>query len=284
MMRLQELGIEFRTTDEGMVRQLGDARRADGTERTRVFQLEGRSAIDYEGDACRIGIASALDPADEERARRDADTIVAGLVDGSISVDVSAVPPELADAARAAAGGDAATARSMVLDGSLGAEALAGGPRTCRASWRWCANGSAPRSVSSPRTRSPARRDASSGPFPRTTSSTRSARRVFQRLGRPDAVLEVEVDPTRVDAVEQPSSVRLPLRPHDLHRLRHPGIGLGARPSEVVERAQHVVVPVVRERELEVRRLHDLARALAAEEVALEQVLLTAAPRGAHLR
>ena len=127
MMRLQELGIEFRTTDEGMVRQLGDARRADGTERTRVFQLEGRSAIDYAGDACRIAIASALDPADEEQARRDADSIVAGVVDGSISVDVSAVPPELADAARAAAGGDAATARSMVLDGSLGAEALAGG-------------------------------------------------------------------------------------------------------------------------------------------------------------
>ena len=127
MMRLQELGIEFRTTDEGMVRQLGDARRADGTERTRVFQLEGRSAIDYAGDACRIAIASALDPADEARARRDADTIVAGVVDGSISVDVSAVPPELADAARAAAGGDAATARSMVLDGSLGADALAGG-------------------------------------------------------------------------------------------------------------------------------------------------------------
>ena len=42
MMRLQELGIEFRTTDEAMVRQLGDGRRADGTERTRVFQLEGR--------------------------------------------------------------------------------------------------------------------------------------------------------------------------------------------------------------------------------------------------
>ena len=48
MMRLQELGIEFRTTDEGMVRQLGDARRADGTEHTRVFQLEGRSAIDVD--------------------------------------------------------------------------------------------------------------------------------------------------------------------------------------------------------------------------------------------
>ena len=50
------------------------------------------------------------------------------VIDGSISVDVTAVPPELADPARAAAGGDEATARAMVLDGALDG-ALAGGNR-----------------------------------------------------------------------------------------------------------------------------------------------------------
>ena len=67
MMRLQELGIEFRVTDDGMVRQLGERRRADGSETTTVFQLEGAAALLYDGPACRIAIASALDP-DSERA------------------------------------------------------------------------------------------------------------------------------------------------------------------------------------------------------------------------
>ena len=49
MMRMQELGIEFRVTDEGLVRQLGPSRRADGTETTRVFQLQGVEALDYSG-------------------------------------------------------------------------------------------------------------------------------------------------------------------------------------------------------------------------------------------
>jgi hypothetical protein len=45
---------------------------------------------------------------------------------------------------------------------------------------------------------------------------------------RSDAALEVEVDATRVDTVEQPPAVGLPLRSHDLHGLRHPGILVGA--------------------------------------------------------
>jgi hypothetical protein len=127
MMRLQELGIEFRTTDEGMVRQLGDGRRADGSERTRVFQLEGRDAIDYDGDACLVAIASALDPTEETAASQDTDAIVAGIVDGSISIDVAAVGAESADAAQAAAAGDADAARALLLDRRLGAGALTGG-------------------------------------------------------------------------------------------------------------------------------------------------------------
>ena len=70
MMRLQELGIEFRVTDEGMVRQLGDARRADGTERTRVFQLEAAAALDYSGPACRVGHRQRARPGRGGRGRR----------------------------------------------------------------------------------------------------------------------------------------------------------------------------------------------------------------------
>jgi hypothetical protein len=81
-----------------------------------------------------------------------------------------------------------------------------------------------------------------------------------------------------MDPVEQPPAVGLPLRPHDRNGLRHPAIRVRPRPSEVVECAQHVVVPVVRKRELEISRYGDLPCAPATEQAALEQVLLTAAP------
>ena len=47
---------------------------------------------------------------------------------------------------------------------------------------------------------------------------------------------------------ESRRSPAIPAR-HD-HRLGHPGVWVRARPPEVVQRTQHVVVPVVREREL----------------------------------
>src|SRR3954447_20997880 len=95
---------------------------------------------------------------------------------------------------------------------------------------------------------------------------------------RADLALDVEVDATGVDPVEQPPAVGLALRPHELDALGHARIGVGARVAEVVEGAQHVVVPVVGEREVEVLGLHHVARALAPEEAPLEQVLLAAAP------
>src|SRR5579872_1944842 len=94
--------------------------------------------------------------------------------------------------------------------------------------------------------------------------------------------LEIEINPPRMDAVEQPPAVRLPLGPNDRHRLRHPGLGIRTRTPEVVQRPQHVVVPVVRERELQVRRPDDIPRAPAAEQPAFEQVLLTTPPGRAH--
>lgn len=65
MMWMQERGIEFRVDDDIMVRQLGESRRADGTETTTVFQLQGTEALTYAGDACPIGVSSALTPEEE---------------------------------------------------------------------------------------------------------------------------------------------------------------------------------------------------------------------------
>ncbi len=82
-----------------------------------------------------------------------------------------------------------------------------------------------------------------------------------------------------VEAVERPTAVRLTLRPHDVDGFCHPGVGCGTGATEVVECSQHVVVPVVRERGVEVGRVDHVPRAAASEQPALEQVLLTAAPR-----
>src|SRR5215469_15483572 len=101
---------------------------------------------------------------------------------------------------------------------------------------------------------------------------------------RAHAFLEIEIDAPRMDVVEQPPAVGLPLRPHDVHRLRHPRIRVRARPAEVVERAQHVVVPVVGKRELQIRGPYHVPRALAPEQSPLQQVLLTAPASLAHLR
>jgi len=69
MMWLQERDIEFRVDDEGMVRQLGEARRADGTEPTRIFQLEGVAARTFDGPECLLAEASLLTTEDDASVR-----------------------------------------------------------------------------------------------------------------------------------------------------------------------------------------------------------------------
>jgi hypothetical protein len=70
MMWLQERGIEFRVDDDGMVRQLGDARRADGSEPTRIFQLEGVAARTFDGPECLLAEASLLTAEDDASVRQ----------------------------------------------------------------------------------------------------------------------------------------------------------------------------------------------------------------------
>lgn len=79
MMWMQERGIEFRVDDEGMIRQLGEARRADGTEPTTIFQLQGSDARTYDGPACVVAEASSLADGDDASVRSLVDAAAADL-------------------------------------------------------------------------------------------------------------------------------------------------------------------------------------------------------------
>jgi hypothetical protein len=122
MMRLQELDIEFRVTDEGMVRQLGESRRADGTEPARIFQLQGPEALLYDGDACLVVLASELPAGDEGTARERAEDLAARLAGGEIVVDDAALADAdstLGPVLQAARNGDLSAARAIVYGGHL---------------------------------------------------------------------------------------------------------------------------------------------------------------------
>jgi hypothetical protein len=123
MMRLQEMGIEFRVIPEGDVRQLGERRRADGTEPTTLYQFEGVEALTYAGPACPLSITSARTPEEEAAAGVLAETLAGALTSGGLVVDIATLDPAAEadalarlDAARA---GDAAAAERIVLDGTL---------------------------------------------------------------------------------------------------------------------------------------------------------------------
>jgi hypothetical protein len=123
MMRLQDLGIEFRVATSGMVRQLGPRREADGTEPTTIFQLEGVEALTYSGPACTLALASARTPEEEDNAALLAETLQNTLTTGGLTVDSAGLDPAAEGAAldllEAARAGDPAAARRLVLDGTL---------------------------------------------------------------------------------------------------------------------------------------------------------------------
>ncbi|MBI4936275.1 MAG: hypothetical protein HY828_20550 [Actinobacteria bacterium] len=122
LMTMQDMDIEFRVDDEGMVRQLGESRRADGSEPARVFQLQGPQAILYDGDACLVALASQLSPADEATALEYGEQLIDRLVQGSFGVADSAfvdgAEQQLADL-NAAVAGDREAARKLVYEGTL---------------------------------------------------------------------------------------------------------------------------------------------------------------------
>lgn len=117
MMRLQELGIEFRVTDEGMVRQLGNGRRADGTESATLVQLEGSDALLHDGPECLLALGDALDDGEAAAATTAADVLAAGLVDGTVFIDTAVLPDDERAQYDVAFGGDVDTARRLVYEG-----------------------------------------------------------------------------------------------------------------------------------------------------------------------
>lgn len=122
MMQLRELGIEFRVDGDAMVRQLGESRRADGSEHARIFQLQGSEAALYSSSACLVVIASDLSAADERRARQIADRLAADVADGNIAIDPAAPNVDGIDTAPVLAGaiaGDVSAARFVVYEGYL---------------------------------------------------------------------------------------------------------------------------------------------------------------------
>jgi hypothetical protein len=134
MMRMQELGVEFRVADEIWVRQLGNNRRANGAETTVVFQLEGIEALNYGGPACTIALTSALSVPAENAARTNAELFAAELVDGAITIDEAMLTEDdPIDQLGAAQEGDHDAAWLLVIDGTLSrwvTDGIAASPNT----------------------------------------------------------------------------------------------------------------------------------------------------------
>jgi hypothetical protein len=121
MLRLEQLGIEFRVEDEGWVRQLGEGRRADGDERWSLVQYQTTDAVALAPDACVVSIRSELDPEGEATARDTARRLAGALVAGDVVVDVATLPDDLASRVSTALGGDVDAAERLVTDGWIAA-------------------------------------------------------------------------------------------------------------------------------------------------------------------
>src|SRR5688572_6686431 len=119
MMQLRERGIEFRFSDEPMLRQMGESRRVDGTEVAHLRQFQRSEALLYDGDGCIVSLRSGVSLADEETA----DALIAAAADdlasGAVSVDVEGLPDDVAGFVQSAAGGNADDAFRIVVSSLL---------------------------------------------------------------------------------------------------------------------------------------------------------------------
>ncbi len=123
-------GVDVVVTDEGMVRQLGEPRRADGEETSRLVLIEGPATRDPPSGARQVALVEGLDrseqaeldrlrPAVLELARRDGLSLnesgVAAAAAGRISFERTVLAPGEDPAALA----DAGWISSLVADGYL---------------------------------------------------------------------------------------------------------------------------------------------------------------------
>ena len=125
-MRLRELGIEFRVSDEGMVRQLGNGRRADGSEVTTLRQIERSAALVVDEPGCVISAASPFDVATEAEIDAVIDAAVVDLAAGRVAFDLEGWDTALVARFERAAAGDTDEAFVLVADGVVGVAAHQG--------------------------------------------------------------------------------------------------------------------------------------------------------------
>ena len=118
-MGLVERGIEVRVADEGVVRQLGNGRRADGTEAAVIRQIERSTALTVD-EPCVISAASPFAPAESARLRALVDAAVDDVAAGVVELDTDGLDGDLASRFAAATGSDRAEAFTLVADGVLG--------------------------------------------------------------------------------------------------------------------------------------------------------------------
>ena len=106
MMRLRERGIGLRYTDEPMLRQMGEQRRADGAEVADLRQYQRADALLYDGEGCIVSLRSGVSPTDEESA----DALIAAAADdlasGAVPVDLDGLPDDVAGFVRSATSGN----------------------------------------------------------------------------------------------------------------------------------------------------------------------------------
>lgn len=118
-MRLRELGIEFRVDDEVSARQLGNRRRADGSEATVLRQVERGAALRYDGPGCVVSASSPLSEDAETRVDAVIDAAAVDLATGAAVIRLDGLEPGLAARLAAASTGDDAEAFVLVADGLL---------------------------------------------------------------------------------------------------------------------------------------------------------------------
>jgi hypothetical protein len=117
MMRLDELGVEFRFTDEGLVRQFGEHRRADGEETVHIRQYERSEALLFDdAGACVLSLRSGVDRAAERRVDALIEAAGNDLASGTVGLDAGGLPDRVGSLAEAAVGGDPNAGFRLVAD------------------------------------------------------------------------------------------------------------------------------------------------------------------------
>ncbi len=116
LMRLRELGVDFRFDDEITVRQFGERRRVDGSEVAHVRQLERSDALLYDGGGCVLSLRSGVDQATEQQADELIAAAATDLASGRYPVDTSGLPDDVRAVVEPAVAGDLDAATRVVAD------------------------------------------------------------------------------------------------------------------------------------------------------------------------